>query len=141
MDKLEALENLCHLEGIVMEYATFKSSILGFYYKDDGMPPIIGINKTILSDKMKYIEVLAEELGHYYTTCGNFTGRLLHYGDRLELNKCEVKAIKWACNHWIDDKDVIRLSKEGLNYFDMSEALGIPYNLLIQKINFMNLNG
>ena len=41
----------------------------------------------------------------------------------------------------IDDKDVIRLSKEGLNYFDMSEALGVPYNLLIQKINFMNLNG
>ena len=35
MDKLEALENLCHKEGIVIEYATLKSGILGFYFKDD----------------------------------------------------------------------------------------------------------
>ena len=101
MDKLEALENLCHKEGIVIEYATLKSGILGFYFKDKGTPHIIALNKTILSDKMKHIEVLAEELGHYYTTCGNFTTPLLHYRDRIELNKCEVKALRWACNYLI----------------------------------------
>lgn len=139
MDKLEALENLCHKEGIIIEYATLKSGILGFYFKDEGMPHIIVLNKTILNDKMKHIEVLAEELGHYYTTCGNFTTPLLHYKDRIELNKCELKALRWACNYLISDEDVLSLSSQTNNYYEMSEILGVPYNLLIQKINFMSL--
>ena len=139
MDKLEALENLCHKEGIVIEYVTLESGILGFYFKDKGMPHIIGLNKTILNDKMKHIEVLAEELGHYYTTCGNFTTPLLHYRDRIELNRCEVKALRWACNYLISDKDVLSLSSQTNNYYEMSEILGVPYNLLVQKINFMSL--
>ncbi len=139
MDKLEALENLCHKEGIILEYATLESGILGFYFKDEGMPHIIALNKTILSDKMKHIEVLAEELGHYYTTCGNFTTPLLHYRDRIELNRCEIKAIRWACNYLISDEDVLRLYSQTDNFYEMSEILGVPYELLIQKINFMSL--
>ncbi|MGL5312920.1 MAG: ImmA/IrrE family metallo-endopeptidase [Peptostreptococcaceae bacterium] len=140
MDKLESLENLCHSEGIILEYATLKHGILGFYFKDKATPHIVAINKTILNDKMKHIEVLAEELGHYFTTSGNFTGRLLHYRDRLDLNKCEMKAIRWACNYLIRDEDVLELASQTSDYHEMSEALGVPYNLLIQKINFMNLN-
>ena len=88
---------------------------------------------------MKHIEVLAEELGHCYTTCGNFTTTLLHYRDRIELNRCEIKALRWACNYLISDKDVLSLSSQTNNYYEMSEILGVPYNLLIQKINFMSL--
>lgn len=139
MDKLEALQNLCHKEGIIIEYATLKSGILGFYFKDENTPHIIALNKTILNDKMKHIEVLAEELGHYYTTCGNFTGSLLHYRDRIELNKCEIKALRWACNYLIKDEDIIKLSYQGYNHYEISEILGVPYTLLIQKMNFMKL--
>ena len=82
---------------------------------------------------------MVKELGHYYTTCGKFTTPLLHYRDRIELNRCEVKALRWACNYLISDKDVLSLSSQTNNYYEMSEILGVPYNLLIQKINFMSL--
>lgn len=140
MYKLEQLENLCHREDIFIEYATFNHGILGLYFKENNTPHIITINKSILNDKMKYIEVLGEELGHYFTSCGNFTGSLLHYRDRLILSKCELKAIRWACDYLISDEDVLKYSSLTSNYYEISEALGVPYNLLIQKINFMNLN-
>lgn len=140
MDKLEKLENLCDSEGIILEYATLNHGILGLYYKEKGTPDIITINKSILNDKMKHIEVLAEELGHYFTTCGDFTGSLLHYRDRLSLNKCEIKALKWACNYIISDEDVLSHLTQSSDYYEISEALGVPYSLFMQKINFMNLN-
>ena len=140
MNKLEKLEGLCYLEGIVLEYATLGHGILGLYYKEHDTPHIITINKSIRHDKMKHMEILAEELGHYFTTCGNFTGSLLHYRDRLSLNKCEIKALKWACNFLISDDELLDHASQTSDYYEISEALGVPYNLLIQKINFMNLN-
>ena len=77
---------------------------------------------------------------YYHTTCDNFKGHLLHYSDILLFNKYDVKAIIGDCDYLIYDKYVIRLSNKGLNYVGMSEVLGIPYNLLVQKINFINLN-
>lgn len=41
------------------------------------MNPIIGIHKKLLADTRKYISVLAEELGHHFTSSGNLTSECI----------------------------------------------------------------
>ncbi|CEP99910.1 hypothetical protein [Paraclostridium sordellii] len=68
MDKLDKLYELCEENGIVVETVTLMPSLLGLYTKMEGYPPIITLNKIILGDKKKTLEVFSEELGHHFTT-------------------------------------------------------------------------
>ena len=101
MNKLDKLYKLCEDENIQIEWVSFDPCILGVYISDKDIPPTIALNKSIFNDRLKTMEILAEEVGHHFTTNGNYANRLLHYSDRVRLSKEEQKAARWACNFLI----------------------------------------
>lgn len=137
MDKLDKLYELCEENGVVLETATLMPSLLGLYTKMEGYPPIITLNKIILDDKKKTLEVLSEELGHHFTTDGNFVGVLTHYTDRVNLDTMELKALKWACNFLIPDSELVEKLQYETNLYDLADSLEVPYPMLMSKLNFI----
>ena len=139
MNKLDKLFQLCEDEDIKVEYITFESPILGLYVKYIDTYPVILLDKSILHDRVKTMEVLSEEVGHFYTTTGNYTTKLLHYRNRLCLNSMELKAAKWACNYLISDDELIECALKTTQLYELSEMLDVPYCMLLHKIKFLSL--
>lgn len=137
MNKLDKLYELCEESGIVVETATLMPSLLGLYTKMKGYPPIITLNKIILGDKKKTLEVFSEELGHHFTTDGNFIGVLTHYTDRVNLDTMELKALKWACNFLIPDSELVEKLGYETNLYDLADSLEVPYPMLMSKLDFI----
>ncbi|EJT6167380.1 ImmA/IrrE family metallo-endopeptidase [Clostridium perfringens] len=137
MKSLVDIYNLINDEDIILEEVNFKSpSIGGIYFKVSGMNPIIGIHKNLLTDTRKYISVLAEELGHHFTSSGNLTSECITYSDKLNRSKQEKRARIWASNFLISDNEIIGAILQNINtiyglslHFNVTEEI-IKYKLL-----------
>lgn len=76
--------------------------------------------------------ILAEELGHYYTSSGD----ILDYSDVVAA-KQERVARKWAAKQLISPEDIIQASKEGIrNRYELAEFLGVTEEFLQESIDF-----
>lgn len=139
MDKLDKLYKLCENENIEIEWVNFDPSILGVYINDVDIPPTIGLNKSIFNDRLKTIEILGEEVGHHFTTNGNYATRLLHYRDRIRLSKEEQKAARWACNYLISDEELFDCVKKCTSEDELIEMLDVSYGILHDKLKFYSM--
>jgi Zn-dependent peptidase ImmA (M78 family) len=107
--KLEKLYNLAHENKIDIHWFNLKHlGFLGLNVEKEGLPHMIFLDPSIKQDNKLYLEVLAHELGHYFTTVGNFINKPDIYSDNLQINKCEYKADKWACEFLITEEEIIR---------------------------------
>ncbi|WP_447409775.1 ImmA/IrrE family metallo-endopeptidase [Clostridium perfringens] len=137
MKSLSDIYSLIEDENIELEEVYFKSSnIEGIYFKVSEMNPIIGIHKNLLTDTRKYISVLAEELGHHFTSSGNLTSESITYSDKLNKSKQEKRARIWASNFLISDNEIIGTILQNINtiyglslHFNVTEEI-IKYKLL-----------
>ena len=137
MKSLSDIYSLIEYENIALEEVYFKSSnIEVIYFKVSEMNPIIGIHKKLLADTRKYISVLAEELGHHFTSSGNLTSECITYSDKLNRSKQEKRARIWASNFLISDNEIIRAILQNINtiyglslHFNVTEEI-IKYKLL-----------
>ncbi len=137
MKILSDIYSLIEDENIELEEFYFKSSnIEGIYFKVSGINPIIEIHKKLLADTRKYISVLAEELGHHFTSSGNLTSECITYSDKINRSKQENKARMWAANYLISDEEIIEAllhisgTLSGLAlHFNVTEEI-IKYKLL-----------
>lgn len=135
------LFNIINKEKIIFEEVNFKNNIDGIYYKDYDLDPIIGINNKIVSKHYKYKSILAEELGHHFTTVGDLTAECITYSDKIFRSKQELKAKRWAANYLITDyefKEALLYPNNNINslaeYFDVTEEL-IHIKIMNIKIN------
>jgi Zn-dependent peptidase ImmA (M78 family) len=89
----------------------------------------IGIRKD-MSDTEK-VCVLAEELGHYYTSVGNILDQ-----NNVNNKKQELVARRWATNILLCPADLIDACRAGNEYIsDIAEFLGVTSEFLIDAIN------
>ncbi|WP_124042287.1 ImmA/IrrE family metallo-endopeptidase [Clostridium perfringens] len=108
MKSLSDIYKLIEDENIELEEVCFKSSnVEGIYFKVSGINPIIGIHSKLLNDTRKYISILAEEIGHHFTSSGDLTSECITYSDKINRSKQEKKARMWAANYLISDKEII----------------------------------
>ena len=136
--KLEMLFNLVERENIIVEYVDFSPTIQGIYYKVDGCLPIIGINENIISDKKLFTCVLAEELGHHFTSIGDSSAEYYSLTDRINLNKTELAALKWAAEHLLPLNEIVDAIKEGIkNISHLSDLLGVTDEFLLERFKFI----
>ena len=139
MNKLDKLYKLCEDENIQIEWVNFNPCILGVYISDKDIPPTIALNKSIFNDRLKTMEILAEEVGHHFTTNGNFANRLLHYRDRVRLSKEEQKAARWACNFLIGDDELFDCVKKCTSEDELIEMLDVSFGILYDKLRFCSV--
>ena len=102
MNTYEKLVEQCENEGIKIIEKTFKSNAKGLIKGNK-----IGISKNIDTVSEKRC-VLAEEMGHYYTTTGNILDQ-----STLENRKQEHKARKWGYNKLIGTQNIIKAFEYG----------------------------
>lgn len=137
MKSLSDIYKLIKDENIELEEVCFKSSnVEGIYFKVSGINPIIGIHSKLLNDTRKYISILAEEIGHHFTSSGDLTSECITYSDKINRSKQEKKARMWAANYLISDKEIIGAllhisgTLSGLSlHFNVTEEI-IKYKLL-----------
>ncbi len=135
--KLEMLFDLIEKENIAVEYMDFSPTIQGMYYKADGCLPIIGINENIVSNKKLFTCVLAEELGHHFTSTGDSTTECYSFVDRINLSKTECTALRWAAEYLLPLDEIVEAIKRGIkNIEDLSDSLGVTNEFLLERFKF-----
>jgi len=87
--------------------------------KEPSCPPIIGLNKSIIHNTKLHTCVLAEEVGHYYTTVGDCISLCYSFNDRIVITKKEKLAMKWAVEYLIPMTEIMDTVKEGLSIADL----------------------
>lgn len=108
----------------VIENAKFQSKASGLINND-----VIGINKNVRSSTQRTC-ILAEELGHYYTSSGNILDQ-----SSAANRKQERTARVWAYNRLIGLSGIVECYKAGCrNPYEMAEQLGITEEFLTDAL-------
>lgn len=107
----------------VVQYDFQSPRIKGLYC--DG---VISISSNLST--VEKADVLAEELGHYYTSCGNILDP-----NNVSCRKQEQKARLWAYDRRIGLSGIIRAHEHGCQSFhESAEYLGVTENFLADAI-------
>lgn len=125
------LLNLADQHGIMVLYWAFPPPLEGIYLHNPGLPPVIGLGRHLLSNYARLRSVLAEELGHHFTTIGKqIPEEHYSYGRRLVCGQAEYRARKWAALHLMPEPDLTLAIKSGIvaiwdlaEYFRVSEEM------------------
>lgn len=107
----QSLYALLDQEEILIEHMDLKK-LDGFYYQ---MPEcrFIGIRNSIAEDTAKYRSILAEEIGHHFTNpTNNQPTRYLTPRGRIELEKSESAALRWAADFLIPENLLLEYLSE-----------------------------
>jgi Zn-dependent peptidase ImmA (M78 family) len=115
--------------GIKVEYFSFVPPMQGIYLCEDDMPPIIGLDSTLQHSMPALRCVLAEELGHHFTSAGYCLPRKFYsFYERNNITRAEYKALKWAANYLMPEHDLLDVIRDGLyekweiaEYFNVTE--------------------
>jgi Zn-dependent peptidase ImmA (M78 family) len=136
MKKINNVFDIIKKENIIYEETNLKHiNSKGIYFKVYGIPPVIAIDASIVNYKSIYISILAEELGHHFTTQGNLLEASKNHSDKLQKNKKETIAKKWAANLLIsDDEFVLALHRCISSNWDMCDHFTVTNEILKHKI-------
>lgn len=107
------------LENLVQEAHNEKVDIINYQFNSDKIKGLycngtIALNKNIQTETERSC-VLAEELGHYYTTVGNILDQ-----SKVENRKQEQKARAWAYDKLVNLQGIIKVYESG--YHSLHEA-------------------
>lgn len=122
----ERLLNEAEKEHIEIVYIPLKGRLKGLYYDK-----VIAINKNIETTAEKTC-VLAEELGHYYTTVGNILDQ-----KRIQNRKLERRARAWAYKKLVPLYKLVEAYKDGIkNRFELAEYLQVTEEFLDEALKY-----
>ncbi|AGF54766.1 Zn peptidase [Clostridium phage HM T] len=142
MRKLNEIFCIIEKEKIYLEERNLnQSSFNGIYIKAPDFPPVILVEKSIINDRCKYISVLAEELGHHYTSVGNLTITSRNYSEKLMKNKQEHRAKSWAANFLVSDEEFEQALCNCIsNPSDICDSFNMTHEMLKYKIHSIVLD-
>ena len=127
------LLRLAESKSIAIKWWDFKPPLEAVYWRILGLPPIIGLSYLLKQRSRAHFRcVLAEELGHHFTTSTNTLPQtFFHYQDRLEVSKTEFKALKWAALYLIPREDLLYALKHGITKrWDLAEIFNVTETML-----------
>lgn len=129
-------------EGITIDFIEFSPPINGLYYATDGLGPAIGIAKRIEHNQTLLRCVLAEELGHHFTSVGNHLPKeCYNYADRLMINKIEYKAMKWAAMYLIPLDKLLNCIQDGIvSTWELADHFTVTEEMVLFRLKLPDLN-
>lgn len=128
MNTLEQLEDEVYKQDIVLQKADLPETVSGIYYNDGINQPLIALNKS-LTVQAQQTCVVAEELGHHYTSCGDLlTDPDI---DNTIIRQQETRAKRWAVKKLVTIKSIIAAFESGCsNSCEMAEHLDVTEEFL-----------
>lgn len=129
-------------------YLDFEYPLNGIYIHRKGKQPGIGLSSHIRGNTPLLRCVMAEELGHHFTTVGDcIPKKFFSYADRLAVDKFEYKALKWAALYLIPLTKLVQAVKQGYreiwelaDYFNITENM-FRFRLELPDIQNLIYNG
>ncbi|MBC7340865.1 MAG: ImmA/IrrE family metallo-endopeptidase [Clostridia bacterium] len=125
------LLKLADAYGIKVEYWDFQPPLEAVYWFSPGLPPVIGLANSLFENRRYFRCVLAEELGHHFTTVGEAVPKMFYrYGDRLDISKAEHRAMVWAAKYLMPADRLLGALSFGIveqwelaDYFEVTEDM------------------
>ena len=129
---MKQLLELAESESIAVEYKRFKSAINGMYLHMPDCQPVIYLSLRLHSSFRLNRCVLAEELGHHFTSSGERVPKKYHsVQDRLSIDKCEYKALRWAANHLVPENNLLDAIASGLcEIWELAEEFDVTEEMM-----------
>lgn len=113
-------------EGVEIIEMDFQGSLKGLYSNN-----VIAISKSLSNDAEKRC-VLAEELGHHYTSAGNILDQ-----SKVVNRKQERKARAWAYDRLVGVIGLVNAYKHGCrSKYEMAEYLNVSERFLEDAITY-----
>lgn len=129
---MQHLLAIAESENIAVEYKRIKSSINGMYLHMPNCQPVIYLSLRLRSNRCLHRCVLAEELGHHFTSTGERIAKK-HFStqDRLSIDKCEYKALRWAANHLVPEDALLDVIRGGLcEVWELAEDFDVTEEMM-----------
>jgi Zn-dependent peptidase ImmA (M78 family) len=116
--------------NIRVEFWNFDWPLEAIYY--DEKRPWILLSKELFSDRAHFRSVLAEELGHHFTSAGDRIIRAdADYQDVLEIGRQEYRAKVWAARFLMSVEDLERAFCRGLKHdWELAEYFCVDKQLI-----------
>lgn len=111
------LFSVAETENIIIEHIKLNENIQGAYSSYEAMQLIL-INSAIVPGSSLYRSVLAEELGHHFTSVGNYA--VSTYSGQLFTGKEENRALTWAADFMLD---TVRFLQKAVSFQSKNELL------------------
>lgn len=130
------LLRIAYDEGIKVEYWNFEPPLEGIYVAIPDLPPVIGISNRLFECSPRFRCVLAEELGHHFTTAGDaLPKKLFHYRDRLTVSQVEYRALRWAAEHLMPEDQLGQAFQSGCReVWELSEWFNVTHEMVSFRI-------
>jgi len=117
------------------------NQVLGYYHGEPDYDFIL-ISDSISESESLFRTVLAEEIGHYFTTIGDCTPKKhLCYSNRIRIETYEERALKWAAHFLVPTHMLLSSLKETCNQSidALSSLFLVTKELLHAKFRFLSL--
>lgn len=129
---MQRLLEIADAENITIEYRRLPKKLNGFYIYDEKFGPFIALSYSLNANYRLHRCVLAEELGHHFTSIGERYAQK-HYSvqDRLTIDKIEYKALRWAANQLIPEDDLLDAIASGLyELWELAEEFEVTEEMI-----------
>jgi Zn-dependent peptidase ImmA (M78 family) len=130
------LYNLAEENGIIIDFRNFVYPIEGIYICDSSLKsPVIGLHTDLLTNERRLKCVLAEELGHHFTTGGNLVPvRYFCWSDKIAVNKGENVALRWALDLLIPDDELIEFLQRDATIQEIADYFYVTEEFVQTKL-------
>lgn len=127
MTLYEQLLEEAYQEGIIVKEVSLNSNADGLYMNNK-----IAINNKIPTSNQKSC-ILAEELGHHYTTVGNILDT-----NNIDNNKQELKARQVAYNKIASIESIANISFKNniTDLYELADITNISYEFLTESLEY-----
>lgn len=139
MIKTEELMRIVFREGIILEHKAMTAAVNGVYYCAEGLHAIF-MNESITENPCLYRSVLAEELGHHFTSVGVTAPlRCMSYRERVDHDRCELIALRWAADFMMPTDSLLAIMAElrHVTLAALAKAFEIEEYLVMRKLEAM----
>ena len=129
---MQRLLEIADAENITIEYRKLTRGLNGFYIWEQDCPPYIALSFSLKSNYRLHRCVLAEELGHHFTSIGErFSQKHHSLQDRLTIDKIEYKALRWAANFLVPEDDLLDAIRDGLcELWELAEEFDVTEEMM-----------
>lgn len=141
MNKLEELYDLANINNIDIHFFDLKHlNLLGVNIEKEELPHMIFLDHSLKQNNKLHLEILAHELGHYFSTIGNNIDNSYNYRCKLNQNKIENKANRWAYEYLICEKELIKaINKNITTLTDLADYFEVSIEFFIKRLKYLAL--
>lgn len=133
------LLQLAESVGVSVEYWDFQTPLEAIYWSEPGAVPMIGLSKGLKKEKRSHFRtILAEELGHHFTSARSIPVKCYNYGNRFVVCREEYRALKWAAEYLLPEDKLLSCRED---IYEIAEQFVVDVGLVKFRFTLLSRQG